>query len=293
MVGESGSGKTTIARCISRLTDLTDGKIFFQDKEISKLPLKEFRRIRPQIQMVFQEPGVSLNPRKKISYIINRPLKLWSNLSSSEIEEKITDLLKIVNLSSDLLDRYPRELTAGQQQKVAIIRAIVNNPNLLILDEPTSCLDCVSRMEIINLLARIQEKFNLSYLYISHDLAIVEYISHRLAIMYLGKIVELASKETIREKPLHPYTKALTASSLSTHPEDKISDRDVLKGDIPSPIDLPEGCYLYSRCPEAERECGKTPQALEEVEKDHLVACSKVRKKIMKLEKYKEVSTLE
>ena len=276
LVGESGSGKTTIARCVLRLTDLTDGEIYFQQEKISDLPPGRFRRIRPQVQTVFQEPGISLNPRKKIGYIITRPLRLWGNPSSQfQIENRIKDLTERFNLSVDLLDRYPSELTAGQQQKVAIIRAIVTNPRLLVLDEPTSSLDCVSRIEIISLLAEIQKELGLSYLYISHDLAMVGYIAHRIAVMYLGKIVELAPKETIIDNPFHPYSKALIASSLPAQSERKISGRDLLRGEIPSPINLPKGCYLYSRCPEAEPECGITPQKLEATEKDHLVACSK------------------
>lgn len=275
LVGESGSGKTTMALCILKLIESTAGEILFKQTDITKMTSKKFRELRPQIQIIFQEPGASLNPRKKIRYLVTRPLQIWKKPSTSEIEARVGEVMKLVNLPLNLLDCYPSDLTPGQQQKIAIVRALINKPALLILDEPTSSLDCVSRIEVLILLANLQKIYNLSYLYISHDLATVKYISNRIAVMYLGKIVEMAPTDIIIEKPLHPYTTALWASSLSVSSEKPI-EKDFLKGEIPSPINLPKGCYLYSRCPYAHADCNKTPQKLLEIEKDHFVACYKI-----------------
>ncbi|MBA7538050.1 hypothetical protein ES705_30324 [subsurface metagenome] len=258
-----------------KLIKSTAGEILFKQSDITKMSSKEFRKLRPQIQIIFQEPATSLNPRKKIRYLVSRPLQIWGKLSASEIEARVIEAMELVNLSREYLDRYPIDLTPGQQQKVAIVRAIINRPALLILDEPTSSLDCVSKIEVLTLLVNLQKMYNLSYLYISHDLATVKYISTKIAVMYLGKIVEMAPTDTIIKNPLHPYTNALWASSLLV--SDKTpKDKDCLKGEIPSPIDLPKGCFLYSRCPYAQADCINAPQKLLELEKDHFVACSKI-----------------
>jgi oligopeptide/dipeptide ABC transporter ATP-binding protein len=283
LVGESGSGKTTTAHCILGLTKITAGDIWLKksDKEsinIAKLPKDKYGLFRKSIQIIFQEPGSSLNPRKKIRYLVTRPLQIWGELTSTEIDGRLSELMNFVNLPLSLLDYYPKDLTPGQQQKISIIRSIINNPDLLVLDEPTSSLDCVSKIEVLNLLINLQKKYNLSYLYISHDLATVKYISNKIAVMYLGQIVEIAPTDKIIKNHLHPYTKALWHSSLDLEDDRRVTKNreKLLKGEIPSPINLPKGCYLYSRCPYAIEDCNKNPQKLIEVEKEHSVACYRI-----------------
>ncbi len=250
LVGESGSGKTTIGRCLLRLIEPTSGSIRFQGTELVNLPKKDLRAIRPQMQMIFQEVFESLNPRMTVGDIVDEPLKLWTNQTKGTRKEKIKQLMSLVELDYSLADLYPHQLTGGQQQCVGIARAIALNPKFLVLDEPTSALDPTSHAEIMDVLKRLQEEFGFAYLFISHDLTAVEHISHRVAILYLSKLIEIGRKDEIFRSPQHPYTNALLSSVL--FPDPNITSRPfILCGEIPSAVNLPKGCFLYKRCPVA------------------------------------------
>jgi oligopeptide/dipeptide ABC transporter ATP-binding protein len=253
LVGESGSGKSTVARCIMNLTSLTAGKIFFEGRDISELPTKEARALRRRIQLVFQEPFDSLNPRMTVGSIIVEPL-LVRRVEKGERSRRVSELLELVRLPHSVHDLYPHELSGGLQQRVGIARAIATNPTLLVLDEPTSALDPRARRQIIDLLIELQRELEMSYLFITHDLNTLRHLSHRIAVMYLGLIVEEAPTAAIFEEQRHPYTRALLSSVLYPDPETRRA-RFELRGEIPSPIDLPLGCYLASRCPLVLDEC--------------------------------------
>jgi oligopeptide/dipeptide ABC transporter ATP-binding protein len=247
LVGESGSGKSTVARCIMNLESQTAGRILFEGREISGVPAKQARLLRRQVQLVFQEPFDSLNPRMPIRSIVAEPLRV-RKVEKEERRRRVGELLDLVHLSSSVLDLYPHEISGGLQQRVGIARAIATNPSLLILDEPTSALDPRARRQIIDLLVELQAELGMSYLFITHDLNTLRHISHRIAVMYLGLIVEEAPTAAIFEEQRHPYTRALLSSVLYPDPETRRA-RFELRGEIPSPIDLPLGCYLASRCP--------------------------------------------
>ncbi len=253
LVGESGSGKSTVARCILNLTPPTAGSIVFGGRDISRLPPKEARSLRRQIQLVFQEPFDSLNPRMTVRNIVAEPLRN-QGAAKRQREQRVRELLDLVHLSGSILDLYPHELSGGLQQRVGIARAVATNPALLVLDEPTSALDPRARRQIIDLLVELQRELEMSYLFITHDLNTLGHISHRIAVMYLGLIVEEAPTEAIFAEQRHPYTRALLSSVLFPNPETRRA-RFELRGEIPSPIDLPNGCYLASRCPLALDEC--------------------------------------
>jgi oligopeptide/dipeptide ABC transporter ATP-binding protein len=253
LVGESGSGKSTVARCIVNLETTTAGKIFFEGREISGVRGKEARALRRQIQLVFQEPFDSLNPRMSIRSIVAEPLQV-RKVEKGERSRRVGELLELVHLPESVLDLYPHEISGGLQQRVGIARAIATNPSLLVLDEPTSALDPRARRQIIDLLIELQRELGMSYLFITHDLNTLRHISHRIAVMYLGLIVEEGPTAAIFEEQRHPYTKALLSSVLYPDPETRRA-RFELRGEIPSPIDLPLGCYLASRCPLAIDEC--------------------------------------
>jgi oligopeptide/dipeptide ABC transporter ATP-binding protein len=253
LVGESGSGKSTVARCILNLTPPTAGSIVFEGRDISRLPPKEARSLRRQIQLVFQEPFDSLNPRMTVRNIVAEPLRN-QGAAKRQREQRVRELLDLVHLSGSILDLYPHELSGGLQQRVGIARAVATNPALLVLDEPTSALDPRARRQIIDLLVELQRELEMSYLFITHDLNTLGHISHRIAVMYLGLIVEEAPTEAIFAEQRHPYTRALLSSVLFPNPETRRA-RFELRGEIPSPIDLPNGCYLASRCPLALDEC--------------------------------------
>ena len=246
LVGESGSGKTTVARCVLRLLAPTRGLIRFDGVDITRRSARELRPIRNRMQVVFQDPYDSLDPMMRIGAIIEEPLRLFTKLSGRGRRQRVIELLEQVRLTADLIERHPHDMTAGQLQRVAIARALATDPAFLVLDEPTSSLDPIAREEIIELLRRLQDTLGTAYLFISHDLVTVRHLSHRVAVMYLGEVVEEGPVGEVFESAQHPYTRALLASAPSI--ERRLLDAPVLSGEIPSPIDLPTGCFLASRC---------------------------------------------
>jgi oligopeptide/dipeptide ABC transporter ATP-binding protein len=271
LVGESGSGKSTVARCILNLESPTSGTIHFEGREISGVPAKDARLLRRQVQLVFQEPFDSLNPRMPVSSIVAEPLRV-RKVEKEERRRRVGELLDLVHLPASVLDLYPHEISGGLQQRVGIARAIATNPSLLILDEPTSALDPRARRQIIDLLVELQGELGMSYLFITHDLNTLRHISHRIAVMYLGLIVEEAPTATMFEEQRHPYTRALLSSVLYPDPETRRA-RFELRGEIPSPIDLPLGCYLASRCPLVTDACRAAIPPLVTVEEGRTSAC--------------------
>ena len=256
LVGESGSGKTTVGRCVLKLLKPTSGSLVFNGQDITDLDQKEFHPFRSRMQLVFQEPYDSLNPRLKVSTILEENLFLEGKLSSNERETRVRELLDMTRLSRELLGRYPHELTGSEQQRLGIARAISTQPDLVVLDEPTSALDISVRAEIINLLRDLQRDTGIAYLFISHDLTAVKEVSHRVAIMYLGQIIEIAPNPDIFSYQLQPYSQALLASVLFPDP-DAVFGNITLEGEIPSPVNPPSGCYLHPRCPFAFPLCAK------------------------------------
>jgi len=275
LVGESGCGKTTAGRCILHLIEPTKGEIVFLGTDIGELPEKDFKAYRPRIQMVFQEPYDSLNPRKKIRQTIEDPLVLEGRLGRGERKERVRVVLEMMRLRTECIEKYPIELTQGEQQRVGIGRAIATNPDLLVLDEPTSLLDVSFRAEVIDLLITLQKKLGVAYLFISHDLTAVRQISHRVAVMYLGRIVEESSVHEVFDSPLHPYTRALLTAALFPDPKQERSGFR-LKGEVPSPINLSDDrCNFAPRCPLAEDRCFERMPELKKVSANHSFACFK------------------
>jgi len=254
LVGESGSGKTTIGRCVLKLLEATSGHIIFGGKDITQIDQRQFRPLRPRVQMVFQEPYDSLNPRMTIRRILEENLLLEGRLDDQERAARVYELVDMTRLGRGVLDKYPHELTGGEQQRVGIARAISTAPHLVVLDEPTSALDISIRAEIINLLRELQRETGIAYLFISHDLTAVKEISHRVAIMYLGEIVEVAPNPDIFDQQFNPYGQALLSSVLFPDPDAPYA-MITLEGEIPSPVHLPSGCYLHPRCPFALSKC--------------------------------------
>jgi oligopeptide/dipeptide ABC transporter ATP-binding protein len=249
MVGESGSGKTTAARSILRLIEPDDGEIIIDDVDVHSLDKDGLREFRKNIQLVFQDPYSSLNPRMTIGKIISEPLRIHSLLKKNEISDRLEELLNMVGLKSEHAGRYPHEFSGGQRQRIGIARAIALNPKFIILDEPVSALDVSIQGQVLNLLSDLQKKLGLTYLFVAHDLAVVEHMSDELIIMYLGRIAEKSTKKGIYENPLHPYTKSLMKSIPEIRPEKR--GITALKGEIPSPENPPPGCYFHPRCPQA------------------------------------------
>ncbi len=273
LVGESGSGKTTVAKCILRLIKPTSGKIIFMNKDIFEDD-RESKWYHKNVQAVFQNPFLSLNPRMRVRDIIAEPLKTHYKISDDEVDKIVYETLEKVGLAKTFAKKYPHELSGGQAQRVAIARAIVIKPKLVVLDEPTSALDVSVQAQILNLLVDLKEEFKLSYLIISHDLSVVRYISDWIAVMYLGKIVELAKTEELFEKPLHPYTQTLLSSIPEPDPESmKLKKEAVVIGEPPSAINPPTGCRYNPRCVYASRMCRDREPPLIEYEKEHWVAC--------------------
>ena len=275
LVGESGCGKTTTGRCILKLYGITDGEILFQGKNIQSFEGKERMQYRRDVQAVFQDPYGSLNPRMKIGEFIEEPMLVHGISNSRDRKKRVAKLLGVVGLSSDHASRYPHEFSGGQRQRVCIARALSLNPKLVILDEPVSALDVSIRAQVLNLLMDLQEEFGLTYLFISHDLSVVEHISDFVAVMYLAKIVEMAPCEMIFKTPLHPYTKALLSAIPVPDPE-LAQDAIILEGDISDPRGLEKGCRFQNRCFDATNECMEKEPELIEVEPNHKVACLKV-----------------
>ncbi len=274
LVGESGCGKSTTARCVLRLYKPTSGRILFMGKEVSKLKGKELKEYRRNVQAVFQNSFLSLNPRMGVEDIVSEPLRIHTRLSRDEIRKVVKETIERVGLPNDVLSRYPYDLSGGQAQRVAIARAIVLKPKLIVLDEPTSSLDVSVQAQILNLLNELKESMKLSYLLITHDLSVVRYISDYVYVMYLGKIVEVAPTEEIFSNPQHPYTKALLSSVPEPDPKRRrLSKRVKLPGEPPSAVNPPSGCRLHPRCPYATERCKKEEPQLINVGKSHKVRC--------------------
>ncbi len=273
LVGESGCGKSTTARTVIKLIEPKSGKIVFDGKDITRLKPKEMRPVRREMQMIFQDPYASLNPRQKIKDILTEPM-LFHKLADTraQAEEKAVALLERVGLSSEQADRYPHQFSGGQRQRIGIARALAAEPKFIIADEPVSALDVSIQAQILNILMDLKDEFHLSYLFIAHDLSVVKHISDRLAVMYLGAIVEKAPKQLLFQEPLHPYTKALF-SAAPTIDENNIAESQELKGEIPSPIRLPSGCLFHDRCPMACPDCARQTPELKEVRPGHFAAC--------------------
>ncbi len=272
IVGESGCGKSTTSRLINRLIDPNEGEVYFDGQEISKLPAKEFRPLRAKMQMVFQDPYGSLNPRMKVQDIIAEPLLVHTNLSAGERLKRAQELLGVVGLSPTHGERYPHEFSGGQRQRIGIARALSVNPKLIIADEPVSALDVSIQAQVLNLLRDLQEEYDLTYLFISHDLAVVEMISDVVAVMYLGHIVEIAPNEELYGHPSHPYTQALLSAVPVPDPDVK-KEHILLQGDLPSPTNIPAGCPFHTRCPLATEKCKTETPKPHTVGERHTVTC--------------------
>ncbi|WP_339852538.1 ABC transporter ATP-binding protein [Paenibacillus sp. FSL W7-1088] len=272
LVGESGSGKSTVGRTIVRLTEKTEGQIRFQGVDLHQLSMQEVRKIRPQLQLIFQDPYSSLNPRIRIGDAIGEAVLDHGLATASEVLDLVKEVLGACGLSSYHIDRFPHEFSGGQRQRIGIARALILNPKLIIADEPVSALDVSIQAQIINLFRRLQQERGLAYLFISHDLSVVEHLCDRIGVMYLGSMVETASRDELFGNPLHPYTKALLSAVPVPIPKLK-RERIVLKGDIPSPVNPPTGCKFHTRCPWAEDICKQQIPAYRDVGADHFVAC--------------------
>lgn len=272
LVGESGCGKTTLGRCILRLIEPTSGQVLFEGVNILTLGPTEMRRLWRNMQMIFQNPFSSLNPRLNVLKLVSEPLRTHTDLRGDALSSRVVELLGRVGLSREHLSRYPHEFSGGQLQRIAVARALALNPKLLILDEPTSALDVSVQAQILNLLQELQREFNLTYLFISHNLSVVQHVSDRIAVMYLGKVVELSTSETIFGGALHPYTEALLSSTPIPDPDVK-KKRIVLEGGVPSSINPPPGCRFHPRCPKVMPLCSQVEPELIDVGNGHLVAC--------------------
>src|SRR5712692_7770619 len=275
LVGESGSGKTTIGRTIVRLYKPTAGQILFDGKDLAALSGEELRQERRRVQMIFQDPYASLNPRYTIGSLIAEPMHIYKVASNREIRERTEELLRVVGLRPEYIDRYPHEFSGGQRQRIAVARALSINPEFIIADEPVSALDVSIRAQVLNLLQRLQQQFNLTYLFVSHDLSVVRHVANRIAVMYLGKIVELSDRDELYAAPKHPYTKALLSAIPIPDPQiEKRRQRIILSGDLPSPINIPSGCRFHTRCPMAQDICREVEPAYEAKEgPEHYAAC--------------------
>ena len=273
VVGESGCGKTTLGRTILRLIDPTGGKIYFDGKDITVLEQNQMKVLREQMQLIFQDPYSALHPRKTVEALVGEPLLVHNVCPKDQVREKVLEMMTHVGLNADQLRRYPHELSGGQRQRVVIARALILNPRFLVLDEPTSSLDASVQALILNLLRNIQRERKLTYLLISHHMSVVEYLSDRIGVMYLGKIVEIGPKAGIFSQPLHPYTQALLASVPKIGEDGRRNFRAAVKGDVPSPINLPSGCSFHTRCPYARERCSQEVPELREADRGRLVAC--------------------
>jgi oligopeptide/dipeptide ABC transporter ATP-binding protein len=273
LVGESGCGKSTLGRALLRLTDLTSGRIEFDGRDISTLSRSALRPVRREMQMVFQDPYASLNPRKRVSAIVGMPLRIHGTCPRAEIPDRVRELLRLVGLRPEHADRFPHEFSGGQRQRIGIARALALSPKLVVADEPVSALDVSVRAQVVNLLEDLQDELGLTYVFVAHDLSIVRQVSDRIAVMYLGKIVELGPAEEVSRRPVHPYTEALL-SAVPVPDPDAPRERIVLHGDVPSPISPPSGCRFHPRCPHATDICRtQEPPLVEHRPGGHLGAC--------------------
>lgn len=272
LVGESGCGKSTFGRAILRLEEPTAGEVWFDGDNILEYDARQIRALRKKMQIIFQDPFSSLNPRKPVSSIVGEPLLIHGMKNRRERDARVLELLRVVGLRQEHMRRYPHMFSGGQRQRIGVARALALNPKLVVCDEAVSALDVSIQAQVLNLLKDLQEEFGLTYLFISHDLHVVEHISDRVAVMYLGKIVEIAASETIYAHPLHPYTQALLSASPMPDPEYK-RKRIILKGDVPSPINPPTGCRFHTRCPYVQALCSEKEPPLREVKAGHRAAC--------------------
>jgi oligopeptide/dipeptide ABC transporter ATP-binding protein len=273
LVGESGCGKTTVGRCILRLIEPTSGEIRFDGRDLLKIDRGEMRAIRRRMQIIFQDPYSSLNPRMKVGSIISEPLEIHRVGDRRERKDRVAELLQVVGLDPDYANRYPHQFSGGQRQRIGIARALALNPDFIVADEPVSALDVSVQAQVVNLMQDLQERFGLTYLFISHGLAVVKHISTRVGVMYLGKLVELAPAQEIYANPLHPYTQALLRAIPIPDPAAKRRAAQRLGGDVPNPIAPPAGCRFHTRCPHAIERCGAEEPELIEVSPGHFVSC--------------------
>ncbi|WNK01172.1 dipeptide ABC transporter ATP-binding protein [Thalassospiraceae bacterium LMO-JJ14] len=273
VVGESGCGKSTVGRTILRLIEPTAGQIIIDNQDISAAPRADLRSFRRQMQIIFQDPYSSLNPRMTAGQIVGEPLRVHNIANGSEIRDRVADLFERVGLRKDQINRYPHEFSGGQRQRIGIARALALGPKLIIADEPVSALDVSIQAQVINLLMDLQDEFGIAFLFIAHDLSVVERLSHRVAVMYLGRIVEIADRKSLFTNPQHPYTQALLSAVPVPDPSIKKVQRTILKGDIPSPMSPPPGCMFHTRCPVAKASCKIDVPQLKEVAPGHQVSC--------------------
>jgi oligopeptide/dipeptide ABC transporter ATP-binding protein len=272
LVGESGCGKSTLGRLILRLEEPTEGEIFFENEDILQYDSERLRQLRRQMQIIFQDPYSSLNPRKTVGSIIMEPMIIHNIGTKKEREERVLKLMEVVGLRPEHINRYPHEFSGGQRQRIGIARALALNPKLIIADEPVSALDVSIQAQVLNLLADLQGEFHLTYLFIAHDLSVVEHISDRVAVMHLGRLAELAPSEDLYRTPKHPYTQALLSANPVPDPTFE-RKRVILQGEVPSPIHPPPGCNFHTRCPYRFEPCDKEVPKLKEIEPNHWVAC--------------------
>jgi oligopeptide transport system ATP-binding protein len=274
LVGESGCGKSTLGRVIVQLQPATSGHIYFKDTDLTKLRGEKLRRIRQQVQMIFQDPYASLNPRMTVGDIVSEPLRNFGVARGRKAEQRVQEVMRVVGLNPGFVNRYPHEFSGGQRQRIGIARALVLNPTFMVADEPVSALDVSIQAQIVNLMEDLQQQFNLTYLFIAHELAVVRHISDRIAVMYLGKIVEIGPSDAIRDRPLHPYTKVLESSVPVPDPDLEAERKPILlKGEIPSPVNPPPACRFHTRCPIAQKICSEVEPPLEMKESGRFVAC--------------------
>jgi oligopeptide/dipeptide ABC transporter ATP-binding protein len=272
IVGESGCGKSTLARLLLRLNEPSEGQVFYQGREITKLGAREMRALRRELQIVFQDPFASLNPRMTVGSIIAEPIRLHGLAKGRAVEEKVAELLRVVGLRPEYAERYPHEFSGGQRQRIGIARALAGEPKLIIGDEPVSALDVSIQAQVINLLEDLKERFGLTLVIVAHDLAVIRHMSDRVAVMYLGEIVELSPVDPLYETPLHPYTQALLQAIPVPMPERRTA-RALIQGDVPNPTAPPPGCRFHTRCPHARPRCAEEHPALEPVGEGRSVAC--------------------
>lgn len=272
LVGESGCGKSTTGRSILRLIEPTSGEVLFEGKDVARMKREEVREIRKDMQIIFQDPFASLNPRHTVGKILEEPLIVHGVNSSKERSKRVHELLEVVGLSTYHAGRYPHQFSGGQRQRIGIARALILNPKLIVADEPVSALDVSVQSQVINLMQDLQKEYNLTYLFIAHDLSVVRHISDRVGVMYLGRIAEIADKDELYANPHHPYTKALLSAVPVADP-DKKQERIILQGDLPSPANPPSGCTFHTRCPHVMDVCREKRPEMLKLREDHLVAC--------------------
>ncbi|HKR00427.1 MAG TPA: oligopeptide/dipeptide ABC transporter ATP-binding protein [Pyrinomonadaceae bacterium] len=277
LVGESGCGKSTLGRALLRLTEPTGGQVLFRGQDLAHLSQKEMREQRKHLQMIFQDPYASLNPRMTVGQIIGEPLETFRIAAGKERDERVQELMETVGLNKRFIKRFPHEFSGGQRQRIGIARALAVDPDFIVADEPISALDVSIQAQIMNLMEKLQRKNNLTYLFISHDLRAIRHVSDRVAVMYLGKLVEIADARVIYDEPLMPYTKALISAVPVPDPEvEATRQRIVLEGDVPSPINPPSGCRFHTRCPYAIQACKEVVPPLAEIKPNHFAACIRI-----------------